>query len=97
MTAYRIPLAAKPSQVTTVQLGSQNCRIKVYQKRTGLFVDIDINNTPIIRGVLCRDRVWLVRRANPIFAGDMAFIDTQGTSDPEYSGLADRFRLVWEF
>ena len=26
---------------------------------------------------------------------DLTFIDTQGSSDPVYTGLGSRFRLVW--
>jgi hypothetical protein len=78
-----------------VQLGGQQCRIKVYQRRSGLFLDLYVNDSPIITGVIARDRVAIVRDAYLGFFGDLAFIDTQGTSDPTYSGLGSRFLLVW--
>lgn len=39
----------------------------------------------------------IVRSAYLGFIGDLAFIDTQGTSDPIYAGLGTRFQLVYLF
>ncbi|MDE2434742.1 MAG: hypothetical protein KGM49_00645 [Sphingomonadales bacterium] len=95
MSAFQIPLIARPSQTVTVQLGTLNSRIKVYQKRTGLYLDLHVNNRAVVLGVLCRDRVYLLRGIDPTFQGDLCFVDTQGLDDPVYSGLADRFQLLW--
>lgn len=95
ITLSRIPLVAVPSQTFTTQLGQQSCRISVFQKSTGLYLDLVVGNKPIALGVLCRDRVWVVRDAYLGFTGDLCFIDTRGTDDPDYTGLADRFELVW--
>lgn len=90
-----IPLQAVPSQTLSVLLAGQNCQIAVYQKSTGLFLSLSINDAPAVLGVLCRDRVRLVRQAYMGFVGDLAMIDTQGLSDPEYSGLGSRFQLAY--
>jgi hypothetical protein len=95
LSLLRIPLISTPSQSFAVQLGQQPCQIDVFQKRTGLFLNLYVNNAPIILGTLCRDRVWMVRDAYLGFTGDLAFIDTQGVDDPDYTGLADRFQLLW--
>ncbi|WP_374413299.1 hypothetical protein [Novosphingobium colocasiae] len=97
MTALRIPLAALPAQTVNIRLAQQSCRLSVYQKRTGLYLDLWINDALVAAGMLARDRVWLIRSPAAGFVGDLAFIDTQGKDDPEYTGLADRFQLVWEF
>lgn len=94
--ASEIPLSTVPSQVLSIQLSQNSCRISVYQKRTGLFVDIRVNDRLVLAGALCRDRTWLVRGPHLGFPGDLAFFDTQGTSDPHYTGLGARFRLVWQ-
>lgn len=91
----QIPLVAAPSQVTAVLLGTQQCRTAVYQKRTGLFLDLFVNDRAVALGVICRDRVWLIRDPYLGFVGDLAFVDLQGASDPDYTGLANRFQLVW--
>lgn len=90
-----IPLQAVPSQSLSVLLAGQNCQINVYQKSTGLFLDLSMNNAPVLTTVICRDRVKLVRQVYLGFVGDLAFVDTQDLSDPDYTGLAGRFALVY--
>lgn len=96
MTVFVVPLIATPSQRLSVQLGDQSCRIVVRQRRTGLFVDIYEQDRPVILGVKALDRVKLVRGSYRGFAGDLFFVDTQGTADPAYDGLGGRFLLVWD-
>lgn len=96
MTISVIPLIATPSQTLNVQLDAQSCRINVRQRRTGLFVDLFVQDAPIFQGVKALDRNRLVRDAYLDFTGDLFFVDTQGNDDPDYSGLASRFLLVWD-
>lgn len=96
MARMTIPLVATPSQSLNVQLGRQSCRIAVRQRRTGLFVDLYVQDAPIFQGVKALDRVRLVREAYLDFTGDLFFADTQGTADPSYDGLGGRFVLVWD-
>ena len=90
-----IPLQAAPSQVLTVELDSQVCEIKIYQKFYGLFLDLYVNNALIIGGVLCENLNRIVRSAYLGFTGDLMFIDNQGSSDPTYKGLGDRYSLAY--
>ncbi len=90
-----IPLSPTPSQTLNVTLAGQACTINVYQKFYGLFCSIFVNQTPIIQGVLCLNRNYIVRSTYLGFIGDLGFIDTQGTSDPSYTGLGDRFALLY--
>ncbi len=90
-----IPLQPVPSQLVTVNLNDQNCQIKVFQKSTGLFLDLSINDVPIISGVIGQYRNRIVRDGYLGFLGDLCFNDTQGTSDPDYTGLGDRFQLIY--
>ena len=90
-----IPLQAVPSQTLTVLLGQQNCQIEIYQKSTGLFFDLSINNVPTVTCMLCRDRTRLVRQAYKGFIGELSFADLLGTNDPIYTGLGTQFALVY--
>jgi hypothetical protein len=95
VTLDQIPLLAVAAQKVVVQLGAQSCIIQVYQKATGLYFDLLVGTKPIVLGALCRDRVWIIRDGYLGFDGDVAFIDTQGVDDPFYTGLVDRYQLVW--
>lgn len=90
-----IPLSATPSQALSVILGGQNCQINVYQKTTGLYVDLFVNNSPLVQGAIARNAVRIVRHAYVGFIGDLAFLDTQGESDPDSTGLGARYQFVY--
>jgi hypothetical protein len=90
-----VPLSAVPSQTVTVVLAGQECIIHVYQRSTGLYLDLTITGTLILAGVICQDRNLLVINAYLGLIGDLVFIDTLGTSDPSYSGLGARWLLAY--
>lgn len=91
-----IPLSPKPSQFVHVLLAGQDCRIAVYQKTTGLFLNLSIGTLPIKTAVICRDRVALIRQVYLPFVGDLFFKDLQGLDDPDYTGLGSRFVLGYQ-
>lgn len=90
-----IPLAATPSQRLSVVLAQQNCGLALYQKRTGLYLDLYVAGNLIMAGVLCRNLVYLVREAYLGFSGDLAFVDIAGSDDPQYAGLGTRWQLLY--
>jgi hypothetical protein len=90
-----IPLQAVESQQVLVVLDGQSCQINVYQKNYGLFLDLYVNNSLIIGGVLCENINPIVRNAYLGFAGELLFIDRQGTDDPIWTGLGTRFVLAY--
>lgn len=91
-----VPLAAVSSQQFSITLNGQNCTISVYQKTTGVYFDLIVNGAPVSTTVrclnearLCEDRQYLG------FVGDFIFYDTQGVTDPVYTGLGSRYVLVY--
>ncbi len=90
-----IPLNAVASQTFSVLLADQNCQINIYQKSTGLFLDLYSNSTAIVLGVLCENLNRIVRSLYLGFSGDLEFIDNQGTDDPDFTGLGTRFSLAY--
>lgn len=91
-----VPLQPVPSQVVAVNLGGQSCTLRVYQKSTGMFMDVLVNSTQlIIGGVLCENKNRIVRSLYLGFVGDFIFVDGQGSSDPSYAGLGSRFSLEY--
>lgn len=90
-----IPLQAIPNQAVGVTLGGQVSQINVYQKSTGLFIDLYVNNVLIIGGVICQNLNRIVRSLYLGFSGDIFFIDNQGDTDPVYTGLGTRYSLAY--
>lgn len=98
-----IPLSAIASQALSVGLGSAIVDLDIYQKSTGLFADITVNDATILTGVICLTGARLVQDAYLGFPGDLMFIDMQASvgepgrdyADPDYTGLGDRFVLLW--
>lgn len=98
--AQIVPLQAVPNQTLTVALDGQNCDLNVYQKNTGLFIDVLLSGIPVILDVKCNNADRIVRDAYLGFIGDFSFFDTQpdpvtGGADPDYTGLGGRFQLVY--
>jgi hypothetical protein len=90
-----IPIIDTPSQTLSVQLAGQACKIALYQKSTGFYCDLSVNDVLIIGGVICENLNRIVRSAYLGFVGDLCFQDTQGTDDPSSPGLGTRFLFCY--
>jgi len=86
-----IPTVVAPSQTLFTVLTSQACRINLYQKPLGLFLDLHVNDALRLGGALCLNGTLIVRDAYLGFIGDLIFFDLQGQADPIYSGLGSRW------
>jgi len=95
MTVQIVTISAIPAQTFSVSLGGQQCTVSIYQKSIGLFMDLAVDGNQILTAMLCLDRVGLVRFAYLGFAGQLAFVDTAGYSDPYYTGLGSRYILTY--
>jgi hypothetical protein len=88
-----------PNQSILTTLSNQQCQLNVYQKRTGLFMDIYANDfsEPILAGVYCVNQVFCIMDAYLGFVGDFMWVDTLGqNANPYYGGgLGSRFQLVY--
>ncbi len=60
-----------------------------------LYCDLVLNGVQAWSGVPCLLGTPINSRAYLGFIGDLLFIDTQGTSDPDYTGLGTRYFLVY--
>jgi hypothetical protein len=90
-----IPIAATPSQTLSVTLGGQSCQISIRQKSTGVFLDLLVSNAPVVLSALCLDRVSIVRKHYSGFVGGLVMLDTQGVTDPDYTGFGSRYLLAY--
>jgi hypothetical protein len=90
-----VPVQAVPNQTLSVLLANQLCQITLRTRWFGLFMDVSVNDAPIVQGVICQNWNRIVRDAYLGFVGDFAFWDTQGKSDPTYTGLGSRHLLYY--
>lgn len=90
-----IPIEPAPSQVLKVVLNDQNCTIALYQKTTGVYCDLMIDDRVVWLGAVCQNNNPIFNYAYFGFLGQLAFTDTQGANDPVYTGFGDRFQLVY--
>lgn len=92
----RIPLQPVPNQTLAVTLARQNAQIALRQNGPNMYFDLQLDGAYIVRTRICRDRQrLLLDAAYRGFVGDFAFIDTQGTEEPQFAGLGDRYQLVY--
>ncbi|HBX8018331.1 TPA: hypothetical protein MIH01_13120 [Klebsiella pneumoniae] len=90
-----ISLSPSLSQKVYVTLGGQNCAIKLHQRSTGLYIDLYVDDTAVMQGVLCLNCIYLVRYKYLGFNGDLIFVDTKGDSNPVYDEIGTRFKLYY--
>lgn len=91
-----VPLSGVPSQTLQIVLAQQNCQIAVYQKGAHIYLDLSVDGTPILNCRQCVDQGRLLLGRQYLgFVGDLMFDDTQGSDDPEYTGLGSRWILVY--
>jgi hypothetical protein len=88
-----IPLSATPSQSFVTQLAPDRAaRITLRWLGEHLYFSLD----GVVTNRVCRDRQRLLVDAQyHEFGGEFMFVDTQGASDPVWSGLGSRYLLVY--
>lgn len=91
----QIPLQSVPSQTLKVVLDDQNFQILIYTKNEGIFVDINVDDTEIVSGIIALNLVPVICRTYMGVRGNLYFVDTQGLSDPVYTGLGTQYQLIY--
>lgn len=90
-----IPLDPGENQTLSVLLGGQDCKINLYEKSTGTYIDVYIADVPLGTAIKCLDRTVIPLDSYTGFIGRLIFVDNQGTSDPVASGFGTRYELQW--
>lgn len=90
-----VSIESLKSQTVSVQLGGQQCQIRLIQRPSVIYLDLTVNGNPIIQGAPCYYGNKLVRYAYLGFKGDLVFLDNAGTSDPTWDGLGIRYQLYY--
>lgn len=95
MNIQTITLQQTPSQQLDVSLNEQACTLNIRQLSGDIYVDLYVDSKPVVLGALARDRVGLTRHAYLPFKGEVLFVDTHGSEDPQYTGIGGRWQLLY--
>lgn len=90
-----IPLQPLPNQTVQVQLDSQPVQLNIYETAFQMAIDILVGGEAVVQGQPCQNLNLLIRYGYLGFQGDLCWLDTQGTSDPVYSGVGSRYQLLY--
>lgn len=81
-----VPLQQVPNQTFGVRLGGSNYELTLNYRAGGLYLSVVKDNEPVVYNRICQNN-------NPI--DQFFFSDIVGNENPDYTGLGDRFRLLW--
>jgi hypothetical protein len=93
-----VPTQPIPSQTLQVTLSGQSCVLNIYQRLSGLYMDVFVDGgaTAIIGGVICENDNRIVRDLYLGFDGDFVWLDNSGDGDdPYYTGFGAQFSLAY--
>ena len=90
-----VPVSAVPSQTFQVILDNQDCDIDLFTRGDHLFMSLYVDGEPVQCSALCLNMVSIIQMPNNSFFGTLAFVDTLGESNPEYSELGSRYLLTY--
>lgn len=94
-----VPLQAVPAQRIKTVLNDGIVNLEVYQRRYGMFVNVEVNDRLVIGAVIGQNRNRIIRseylKKEHNFSGDFSFLDLQGSSDPHFADLGTRYQLAY--
>lgn len=91
-----IPLSKIDAQRFSITLQDKAYSFRLLDRgMAGVFLDVFQEQDALITGILCLDRVRLIRSAYRLFPGDLMFVDQQGTLSPDFTRFGDRFLLYY--
>lgn len=95
MSYQVVPLPPIPNQTFTVTLDGQVAQISLSTTDYGLFADVVYAGVAVASGRLCLDRADVNQARYLGLPQALFFADTQGVSDPVYTGFNSRYLLIY--
>lgn len=90
-----IPLIAHPDQRLQIILGGQNVTLRVFERNSRVYTDLDVSGAAVWRGFIAHDRTRIKRYPHLPFTGNLVFVDMEGMDAPTWEGFGSRFALLW--
>ncbi len=89
-----LPQAANVSLATVLD-NNVETQINLTTTDHGLYIDVTYDGVPVINARLCQDRTDLNPAKYLGMPQNLFFADTQGTSNPQYTGFGSRWLLCY--
>jgi hypothetical protein len=91
-----VPTSAVPSQTFSIVVANQDCQIALRQNGANMYFDLIVSGSPVVTARVVRNKQRLLLDAQyHDFVGDFIFNDTQGDTQPFYTGLGVRYQLFY--
>ena len=91
-----VPVNDVPNQTFNVSFGGQSTTINLFSTTSNLlYMDVLVNNSPILLGTICQNLNRIIRDTYLGFSGDFVWNDTEGSNDPSSPGLGARYQLIY--
>lgn len=91
----RIPLSNLSNQRFNVVLDGQNCTVTLKQNGAALYLSLAVDQVDVVTNHICNNDSPIPIFKTTAFSGCLVFHDVLGDSHPDYSGLSDRYYLVY--
>lgn len=95
MSYQLVPLPASANATFSAVLDGQDTSITLTTTDSGLFADVAYNGVQVISARLCLDRVDLNPNRYRGMPQALFFADTQGVTDPVWTGFNSRYVLAY--
>ncbi|WP_455722213.1 phage baseplate plug family protein [Xenorhabdus bovienii] len=82
-----ITISSTPNQTTSFSIGTDLIELTLETRLENIFATVKQNGEYLVCNRICRNLTYICRW--------LVFIDIEGNTDPEYSGLGSRYKLVW--
>lgn len=96
MARMEIPLSAVPFQTVNAVVNGQNYQITVRQNGAFVYTSLLVDGEAVTNNVLAVAHGSLIPFAQTIAQTMLYWLDTQGYDRPQYQGLGERWKIIFE-
>lgn len=90
-----LPVRPEPNQRFSIVLNDQNCTVELFQRYDRLYLNLYVDDTAVVSGVVCLNQQNLIIPTTTKFIGYLYFADTLGNSAPQWEELGTRYELIY--
>lgn len=96
MARMEIPLSAVPFQTVNAVVNGQNYQIAVRQNGAFVYTSLLVDGETVTNNVQAVAHGRLIPFAQTIAQTMLYWLDTQGCDRPQYQGLGERWKIIFE-